>query len=82
VDFSDCLLWWFDAKISVQFGVFSIQKRKMFCNGMASGQRESNYLHLIYWEIKNDTLAGFFDFVGASILIVKALAKAIHKLPI
>jgi len=74
------LVWWFDAKISVQFGVFSIQKKRCFVTvwHLANGKA---ILHLIYWEIKNDTLAGFFDFVGASILIV-ALAKAIHKLPI
>ena len=34
-----------------------------------------------WWEIKNDTLAGSFGFVGASILIV-ALTKAMQTLPI
>jgi hypothetical protein len=33
------------------------------------------------WEMKNDTLAGSFGFVGASILIV-ALTKAMQTLPI
>ncbi len=33
------------------------------CNVMASGHRESNGV-LCFWQIKNNTLAGSFGFVG------------------
>jgi hypothetical protein len=47
---------------SVQFAVLSIQKN-VLSNGVASAIRESN-LSFGLWQMKNDTLAGSFGFVG------------------
>ena len=60
------LLWIAGAMISVQFTVFSVQ-HKFVSRRYGISYCESNYLSG-FWQMKNDTLAGFFDFWGCRIV--------------
>ena len=54
--------------ISVQFTVFSVQ-HKFVSRRYGISYCESNYLSG-FWQMKNDTLAGFFDFWGCLYVIM------------
>ena len=69
-DVCDCFSWWLYAHCCLMKGLLLFENR--CCGNAKHWSIESNGL-LCFWQIKNDTLVGFFCFCGCLIKSVQFL---------